>query len=108
MNNKSSPGVTTGIKAISQNCKASSQTYVIKKKSPQNEASTLSHTDLHNPSTDQVRASTCHKILLIKIQMPANYSGSLVPAAKVKSLNSKTKLLIILGIYQKHQSQFNC
>ena len=40
--------------------------------------------------------------------MPANYSGSLVPAAKVKSLNSKTNLLIILGIYQKHQSQFNC
>ena len=63
---------------------------------------------LHNPSTDQVRASTCHKILLIEIQMPTNFSGSLVPAAKVKSLNSKTKLLIILGIYQKHQSQFNC
>ena len=40
--------------------------------------------------------------------MPTNYSGSLVPAAKVKSLNSKTKLLIFLGIYQKHQSQFNC
>ena len=32
MNNKSSPGVTTGIRVISQNCKASLQAYVIKKK----------------------------------------------------------------------------
>lgn len=40
--------------------------------------------------------------------MPTNYLGSLVPAAKVKSLNSKTELLIIPGIYQKHRNQFKC
>lgn len=40
--------------------------------------------------------------------MPTNYFGSLVPAAKVKSLNSKTELLNIPGIYKKHQNQFKC
>lgn len=82
---------------------ASFQAYVIK--TPQNEASTLSHTDLY---TTHVLTKSgpvnvikffqseyrCQQIILSHWFLQLTY------------LNSKTKLLIILGIYQKHQDQF--
>lgn len=92
--NQPSPGLTCKFPSLCN-----------KKRSPQNEASTLSHTDLNTTHV----LTKWGPVTVIKC-FQSEYRCQQINLShwflQLKYLNSKTKLLIILGIYQKHQDQF--
>lgn len=110
MRNKPSPGINSGIRSHTKEFQVKWESLYIslcKKESSKwsnNTPPTLIYTQCMGW---QSQGWWISQILLIKILMRTNYSRPLVHAAKVISLDSKTKLLIILELTRNIRTNFS-